>query len=756
MNTLVKRLLLWGAVAAGLFVAVVLIVAVTAHFIGNSGATLTLAAIGAALVLSALLYREQRRMAPIGTVLTLTVLRLLLIVLVAILFLQPALRWQSSRTSAGTLWMVVDQSPSMQTNDPQASPAERLHWVEGMGLLTRKLRPDEFSTLIHVLADELDGLTPDTSVSGGAGGRDEHAAVDAFGDRMDEWNGKLEKLIKQVEDAQGALGHAGAGAVEHLRRALSLAETSASAIRKPKTLREAREQLQSFAIGAALRDADQALATAIAASDKAKLSEVQNTPEWKAASTKLDSATRGDVALATLAGNDAPAAAALQKLTEQYTVRFASFSDKPQSGGIADKADLPETLKTCLTPSGQATNMGGALQYVAEQIAGSGDAASVIIVSDGRNNLGSDPTGPARNLAARGIKVYGLLFGAHELSPDAAVDPVDFPDWIFKGDSIRPRALIRLDGLAGQTAHLEVRRGGNVIETRGIRADSAHEMVPFEFSDTPPESEKAVEYEIRVAPMAGEVNTQNNVATFRVAIKKDKMYALIIEDRPRWEYRYLAAFLGRRSGMKLQTVLLQPAAVVGVSSPPSTMASPDNQHTEAQILPTTLAEWQKFDVIVLGDVAPEILTPQMQQYIAATVRDKGATLITIAGQHSMPERFANSTLAEILPVTLNAQYTSDQILRHTRSGFRPEVAPTAGMSVLAQLGADSAADGRAWQSMPPWYWHSPFTEVKPAATPIWAIGEGGGAGGGGPRGRRQAGRRRAPSPTPTAMHYCQQ
>ena len=89
--------------------------------------------------------------------------------------------------------------------------------------------------------------------------------------------------------------------------------------------------------------------------------------------------------------------------------------------------------------------------------------------------------------------------------------------------------------------------------------------------------------------MPGEVNTQNNVATFRVAIKKDKLYTLIIEDRPRWEYRYLAAYLSRRPGMKLQTVLLQPAIVSGVAALLPVAASPDNPAHRSH--PAARARW---------------------------------------------------------------------------------------------------------------------------------------------------------------------
>ena len=96
--------------------------------------------------------------AALGAVLLLTLLRLALILLLAVLFLQPALRWKTTRTSAGSLWVVVDQSPSMQATDVQATDPERLHWAEGLGLVDRGVRPDDLITQIKVLQDELDAL----------------------------------------------------------------------------------------------------------------------------------------------------------------------------------------------------------------------------------------------------------------------------------------------------------------------------------------------------------------------------------------------------------------------------------------------------------------------------------------------------------------------------------------------------------------------------------------------------------------------
>ena len=113
--------------------------------------------------------------------------------------------------------------------------------------------------------------------------------------------------------------------------------------------------------------------------------------------------------------------------------------------------------------------------------------------------------------------------------------------------------------------------------------------------------------------------------------------------------------------------------------------------------------------------------PEQQQFIAAAVRDKGATLITIAGQRHLPAEYANTPLAELLPITLVPQWTPEAIARQTRVGFRPGLAPEGNASVLGQFGLNPDTNANLWSDVPEWYWHSPFTQAKPAASVIWSI-----------------------------------
>jgi hypothetical protein len=678
-----------------------------------------------AIALIIYLYRAQRKLISPRIATGLTICRIGLILLLLILFLQPALQWTHSRTSSGELWLLVDQSPSMQSTDPQSSAAERLHWAEALGYLSRSARPAKPDLLLAAFTattSELSTIRPTSStLSTPVTAQQDLDRVAQFSASLITWSKNLDTLRATL----AADPSNPTDALDALDRAISTLKSGQSAAKNLTTLRDADAALNWSTIQTDLTLAANSLATLAATSDAAFLAAHADDSDVSTAAARIANISRSDLANLFLTGIDKRSPFSnktIADLIANYRVRFATFADSAQTTAAIDPSTFPDALRSALsTPSNvHSTNLAAGLQAISEQIAPN-QSAAILILSDGRHNLPADPTEPARLLAARGVKVYGLLVGSHEVSPDAAVDQIDAPDWIYKGDTLHAAALLRLDGLSGQTAHVEFRRNGALLDTQAVQIRSNQESQRVDFTDTPPDSAGGYEYEVHVTEMHGEVNIQNNRQTFRVAVKKDKLYALMIEDRPRWEYRYLAAYLSRDQRLKLQTVLLNPAAILGVPSPTPVKASPTNPHLEAQLLPQTREEWQAFDLIILGDIPPDTLSPEQQQFIASAVRDKGATLITIAGQRHMPDQFANTPLSELLPITLVPQWTPESIARQTRFGFRPGLAPEGNASVLGQFGLNPDTNANLWSDVPEWYWHSPFTQAKPAASVIWSI-----------------------------------
>lgn len=663
------------------------------------------------------LYRAQRKVASRPVVVVLTGLRVVLVMLAFVLLAGLGVRWKRTGSSGGTLWIVVDQSNSMNQVDRQATPVEKLRWADALGFLppeARRSRLDRLAARGLALRAELSHLrtrgelAPDTSPSAAAREVADYAAA------MRSW-GDTARALAVDADRQGGAAAQAAAFRAAAQRINSAAEAVAARPRREPAVRDVPwdELLTSL---------DPALATLRSladAADRTFLTDHAADPKVAEALAKVAKLSRFELAQAAFAAKARPGGTALPEVIPRQKTNVVSFADGARLATVRDAAALANALAP---PAGQSTNLAAPLGFIADRL-GQHEPAAVVFVSDGRHNHGGDLVEPARRLAARGVRVYTLALGSQQVAPDAAVEQIDAPDWVYQDDTVRATALLRLDGLAKRPVTVEFYRGGTKVESKSVTPAQDRATQVVSFTDKPPEP-GVFEYEVRVAETEAEAVKENNRLSSRVAVKKDKLAVLVIEDQPRWEYRHLVNYLSRDRRVKLQTVLMQPARVDRVQRPPPVRASPKNDGVEAQLLPERQEDWAAFDLLVLGDVPKEALSEQHQQYLASAVKNRGATLLLIAGPFNMPQRFGGTPLAELVPVEMTGGgWAASAFSEHMKGGFRPTVAPEGAASILSQFTIDEPANAGLWSSLPPWYWHSEYTQARRAASVIWSIGQ---------------------------------
>jgi len=670
-------------------------------------------------VLMVLLYLAQRKVASTGVILLLIALRGLLLLLILAMIFQPSVLWTTVHRSPGTLWLLLDQSGSMALRDPQATAVEKLRWADALGLLPdskRKSKPDILAARLYALQRLSDTLKPAVSYDASLSPEADRADVAAFVERMKDFSARLDALADDIDgDSQVGTGRK---LGDNVRRAARMVEEGVKAARSEANLKAAITRFNWNDLQTNLRLDSGTLIGLADRLDAEYLAAHAGDSAVETAIARVSAMSRSDM-VTELLTSDQRQKGAMSEMLGQFRVRVVSFADGAQNVGELDPATRDQMLRGALVPGGKSTSISAALQLVGEQTP-QGEKSSVVLVTDARQNVPGEPTEAARILASRGVHVFGLLIGSQQLSADAAVEQVDAPDWIFKDDTLQIGATVRMDGLAGKSADVELFRGNSLVDRQHINAATNTETPRLKFTDKPGEP-GVYDYEIRVSEVPGEVNLANNRQAFRVAVKKDKLTALMIEDVPRWEFQYISNFLARDQRMKLQTVLFSPATIQGVTPPEKVKASPTNPKREAQILPETRDEWQAFDIVMLGDVTPEQLPREQQQFLATAVRDRGTTLIVLAGPRSMPARFSDTPLADLLPVRMTSEWGADAVRRHLTEGFRPGIAPQGADTVLTQLGMDTSSNAQAWSIMPPWFWHSEQTTAKDAASVIWTI-----------------------------------
>lgn len=669
------------------------------------------------------LYRAQQRIASPRLVGLLTAIRVLLLLSMLVLLLQPAFRWTHRDSSAGTLWLLLDSTGSMATTDPQSSPAERLRWAEALEYLPENSRPvklDQTVAQLVCLRDDLSRLRSTDTF------QDQKAPVEQFTNAMTAWRKLLNEAVAQLT-ADAKVQPAASMFATNLQQTGKLTTDAIRIAAEGKSLADAIKAIPWNQLETDLDLAIKILTPMADRADAEFLKSHANDAPIKTAMASAAKLTRSQLAWLDLTQKASRMATSLEKMLPAYHVRIASFTDKVRSTSIDNTAGLPEAIQRAMSTNGQATNLSAALRLVVEQST-PGQQSSVLILSDGRQNVEGDAPAVARQLAAQGVPVYALGIGSSQIAIDAAVESMETPDWVYKDDTVRASARILANGLAGKEVAVEFWRDAEKLDTKLLHPGKSQDIQIVTFEDPHPKAGTHA-YRVNIPHNAGEENDANNHQSARVAVKQDRLKMLIVEDQPRWEYRHLVSYLSRDPRVKLQTVLLKPTKITDVSAPTGVKASTVNPKTEAQVLPQTKVEWLAFDVVMLGDVSPADLPVEQQKNLASAVKDGGKAMIVIAGPRNMPGGYLNAPLAEILPVMLSGEWTAETLAAQLKTGFTPSVTPEGSASILSQLKFDTAENAAAWSSSPAWFWHSEQTQAKPAATVLWSIETAGETGG---------------------------
>ena len=290
--------------------------------------------------------------------------------------------------------------------------------------------------------------------------------------------------------------------------------------------------------------------------------------------------------------------------------------------------------------------------------------AGVVVLSDGRHNHGAPAEPLARRLGQQSVPVSSVVFGSGNRRKGAAIADVQAAEAVFLGDKIVMTARVRATGLRGQLLKIkmtcdpplapgEIRGEGIAAEEKTINVadDDFRDNVPLSYT---PKTAGLYRCRIELQKPADDTLESNKQVERHVTVSDSRIRLLLVDNRPRWEFRYLRnLFCGRDKTVQLQHVLLNPDRIAGEGERPSVPASAARPYGEfeATVLPKTADDWLKFDLIVLGDLPPTVLDDAAVATLKKFVGQQGGSLVVVAGPNYMPHAFTGSALAELLPAT---------------------------------------------------------------------------------------------------------
>ena len=395
--------------------------------------------------------------------------------------------------------------------------------------------------------------------------------------------------------------------------------------------------------------------------------------------------------------------AILDAIRRDYKLRLY-FLTGARASGASDVARLVEEIGR-VQPSGENTRLGGGIRAVLDDLRGTSPAA-IILFSDGINTDGSSLADGAVYARRKGVPLFNVALGDDRPVRDLKLSDLLVEEVVFVEDVVHFEFKLSGTGFEGEEVLIALREQGKpeVLAkiSATVEADGASQQLRIPYRPT---EEGQFRYVVEVEPRQEELQTENNRQERTVRVRKEKIRVLLVQAYPNYEFRYLENMLDRDGTVELNTVLQD--------------ADPEHAEQGAASLrgfPVRRDELFAYDVIIMGDVDPDLLSQDMIQNLADFVdkEGRGGALVCIAGPRFMPSAYADTPLGRLLPVDpTSIRYpdpddpiTEGFVVRPTESGMA---------SPQMQLGDTSDETRSIWENLPPVYWSVEATGLKPAA-----------------------------------------
>ncbi|WP_435020861.1 hypothetical protein TA3x_002062 [Tundrisphaera sp. TA3] len=417
---------------------------------------------------------------------------------------------------------------------------------------------------------------------------------------------------------------------------------------------------------------------------------------------------RREVARRLIEGQDA----ALGSFGADHDVRAATFGRGViASGPLADVAATLRTPARPDDPARLATDWTAALAPALEGTE-SAPVVGVVLVTDGRANAGDPADDLAARLKAKGVPVYPVLVGSASPPKDVAIATVRAPETVQVGDSASVAVSVKADGLptGSEVGVVLTRPGGEPIrQSVRVPGDGSCPVASFQLPFP-----KAGVFPLTVAidPAApGDARTDNDRRTVAVRVADDPARVLLVDGEARWEFRYLRDALGRDPRIKVDAIVFRQ---------PGDPADPTRWPDLGPDAADTLA---RFDLIVLGDIAPADVDPDTWARLDHFVAARGGTLAILPGPRSLDAWSGDARGRALLPV-LDPRPLD--VPADATDPARPILPP--GLAVIPSPSALADRDGwpmlqigdppeSAWAALPRLPWVAAGS-IKPTATTL--------------------------------------
>ncbi|MBI1373190.1 MAG: hypothetical protein GC159_10705 [Phycisphaera sp.] len=401
-------------------------------------------------------------------------------------------------------------------------------------------------------------------------------------------------------------------------------------------------------------------------------------------------------------------------LGEQYQLSYRAFDDTRRTVTL-DALRRPAAE----VATGGVTHLAGSLNDVLLDLPTLDAESRLLVISDG-HDTDRQPLGPVIKLAKeRHVPIHTVAVGTATSPPDIAVIAQPRQEYLLVNEEGQIVVKLLQAGLDDATVNVRVRRGDDVSEhaVKFAGRSTASLTLPIRH-DAP----GVYEYDVSVAPVAGEKVTANNEHTLFVDVFERSMRVLVMEGEPYWDTKFIAQSLRTDPRIELTHITqLGPKKREGVVTRVDEATEPAP--------PVTIEQMRRYDVIVLGRGIEHLMPPDAIGLFDTYVNGGGKLVLARGRAYDVSTdagRAAAEAMAIVEPVAFSGGVQRDVPL---------ELAPSGVSSPSFTFASVPDASDRVVRAMPAMSTLYEVSRVKPAAQVLArasrrAVADGAGGGGG--------------------------
>lgn len=391
--------------------------------------------------------------------------------------------------------------------------------------------------------------------------------------------------------------------------------------------------------------------------------------------------------------------AGVAELAARKVAPEATNATAPERKSRVSPAQFPWVDQLAATNA--RTAIGEALREVLHRKRGQ-PLAGVVLATDGANNSGSPPREAALLARQDGVPLY--IYGVGITRPrDLIVQHLFAPEVTFVKDRVELTVRVRTQGFAGESAELQLHLGGQPVAAKTLQfAADGEQVVPLQFT---PQAPGEFDLTASLAPQSDETVKDNNSRSQRLKVIDATIKTLLVDQSPRWEFRYLQAMLLRDRRVDLKCWLIEGDKAIARGQGTPYLAE----------FPARREDLFRYDLVIFGDVDPKALSLAQQENLNKFVAEFGGALVVVAGRKFMPAAYRRSLLERTLPVELDAPGLEPSPDAPAEKPIRLQLTPAGRASPMLRLSDKDEENVALWQQLPPVFWVAKVARAKPAA-----------------------------------------